>query len=151
LRGRSPTNKGNAVPIRLPTIPRSELTHMARTDQLKTLPSGISDTQALVNSDVSPGGGVRMPSSEETITKSAQEDKGEKSRTVTVDGVQGKVVVKEFRWPINEHLPPGEITALEEILDEFRDVFAFDASELGIIEGETYYIKLTDETPIFKQ
>jgi hypothetical protein len=52
---------GNAVPIRLPTIPRSELTHMARTGQLKTLPSGISDTQALVNSDVSPGGGVRMP------------------------------------------------------------------------------------------
>jgi hypothetical protein len=40
---------------------------------------------------------------------------------------------------------------LEEILDEFRDVVAFDASELGIIEGETYHIKLTDETPIFKQ
>ena len=40
---------------------------------------------------------------------------------------------------------------MEEILDEFRDVFAFDASELGIIEGETYHIKLTDETPVFKQ
>jgi hypothetical protein len=142
---------GNAVPIRLPTIPRSELTHMARTGQLKTLPSGISDTQALVNFDISPGGGVRMPS-EETSAKSAQEDKGEQNRTVKVDGVQGKAVVKEFRWPINENLPPGEITALEEeILDEFRDVFAFDASELGIIEGETYHIKLTDETPIFKQ
>jgi hypothetical protein len=48
-------------------------------------------------------------------------------------------------------LPSAEINALEEFLDEFRDVFAFDASELGIIEGETYYIKLTDETPIFKQ
>jgi hypothetical protein len=86
---------GNAVPIRLPTIPRSELTYMARTGQLKTLPSGISDTQALVSSDVSPGGGVRMPS-EETSAKSAQEDKGEQSRTVKVDGVQGKAVVKEF-------------------------------------------------------
>jgi hypothetical protein len=30
-------------------------------------------------------------------------------------------------------------------------VFAFDAGELGIIEGETYHIKLIDETPIFKQ
>jgi hypothetical protein len=68
-----------------------------------------------------------------------------------VDGVQGKAVTKEFKWPINNNLPPGEITALEEILDEFRDVFAFDARELGIIEGRTYHIKLTDETPIFKQ
>jgi hypothetical protein len=71
--------------------------------------------------------------------------------TVKVDGVQGKAVTKEFKWPINDILPPKEIIALEEILDEFRDVFAFDASELGIIEGKTYHIKLTDETPIFKQ
>jgi hypothetical protein len=28
-------------------------------------------------------------------------------------------------------------------------VFAFNASELGIIEGETDHIKLTDEMPIF--
>jgi hypothetical protein len=91
-----------------------------------------------------------MPS-EETSALSAQENKTEQSRTVKVDGVQGKAVVKEFKWPINENLPPAEITALEEILDEFRDVFAFDASELGIIEGETYHIKLTDETPVFKQ
>jgi hypothetical protein len=88
---------------------------------------------------------------EETSARSAQTRKVEQSRTVKVDEVQGKVVVKEFWWPINENLPPGEITALKEILDEFRDVFAFDAGELGIIEGETYHIKLTDETPIFKQ
>jgi hypothetical protein len=53
--------------------------------------------------------------------------------------------------PINENLPSAQRTALEENLDEFRDVFAFVASELGIIEGETYHFKLTDETPIFKQ
>jgi hypothetical protein len=70
---------------------------------------------------------------------------------VKVDGVQGKAVTKEFKWPINENLPPEEITALKFFLDKFRDVFAFDAIELGIIEGETYHIKLTDETPIFKQ
>jgi hypothetical protein len=141
---------GQSVPIRLPTITRHELTHLACTDQLQPLLSGISYTQASVNPDVSPGGGVGMPS-EEMSARSAQENKIEQSRTVKVDGVQGKAVVKEFRWPIHENLPPGEITALEEILDEFRDVFAFDASELSIIEGETYHIKLTDETPIFKQ
>jgi hypothetical protein len=113
---------------------------LARTNQLQPLLSGVSDTQASVNHDISPGGGVGMLS-EEASARSAQENKIEQSRTVKVDGVQGKAVVKEFKWPINKNLPPGEITALEEILDEFRDVFAFDASELGIIEGETYHIK----------
>jgi hypothetical protein len=62
----------------------------------------------------------------------------EQSRTIKVDRVQGKAVVKEFEWSINENLPSAEITAFEEILDEFWNVFAFDASELGIIEGESY-------------
>jgi hypothetical protein len=30
---------------------------------------------------------------------------------VKVDGVQGKAVTKEFKWPINKNLPPEEITA----------------------------------------
>jgi hypothetical protein len=34
-------------------------------------------------------------------------------KTVKVDGVQGKAVTKEFKWPINKNLPPEEITALE--------------------------------------
>ena len=70
---------------------------------------------------------------------------------VKVDGTEGKAVVKEFKWPINPNLPLSEIEEFIDILDGFRDVFAFDASELGIMEGETYHIKLTDETPIFKQ
>jgi hypothetical protein len=86
---------GPSVPIRLLTIPRHELTHLAHTGQLQPLLSGISDTQAFVNSDVLPGGGVETPS-EETSALSAQEKKMEQSRTVKVDGVQGKVVVKEF-------------------------------------------------------
>jgi hypothetical protein len=141
---------GPSVPIRLPTIPRHKLTHLARTGQIQPLLSGISDTQAFLSSDVSPGGGVEMPL-EEMSALSAQENKSEQSRTVKVDGVQGKAVVKEFEWPLNQNLPSAEITASKEILDEFRHVFAFDASELGIIEGETYHIKLTDETPSFKQ
>jgi hypothetical protein len=133
--GRQPTSMGPSVPIRLPTIPRHELTHLARTGQLQPLLSGISDTHAFVSSDVSPGGGVGRPS-EESSALSAQENKTEQSRIVKVDGVQGKAVVKKFKWSINENLPSAEITALEEILDEFRDVSAFNASELGIIEGE---------------
>jgi hypothetical protein len=30
---------------------------------------------------------------------------------------------------------------MEDIREEYRDVFAFDANELGITEGETYRIK----------
>jgi hypothetical protein len=70
---------------------------------------------------------------------------------VKVDGVGGKAVVKEFKWPINSKLPAEDIQELTEILDEYRNVFAFDASELGVMEGETYRIQLIDETPIFKQ
>jgi hypothetical protein len=61
---------GPSVSIRLPTIPRHELTHLARRGQLQPLLSGISDTQAFVDSDVSPGGGIGMPS-EETSARSA--------------------------------------------------------------------------------
>jgi hypothetical protein len=142
------------VPMHLPTISRHELTRLAQTGQLEGLLYGIADTQASVQSENLPGGGVGMPVqpvSAGTVA-AAQVGKVENLPTVVkVDGVQGKAVTKELKWPINENLPPEEITALEEILDEFRDVFAFDASELGIIEGETYHIKLTDETPIFKQ
>jgi hypothetical protein len=116
--------------------------------------NGIAGTQASVQSEHLPGGGVGMPLQPGSagMVAAAQVGKAENLPTmVKVDGVQGKVVTKEVKWPINENLPPKEITALEEILDEFRDVFAFDASELGIIEGETYHIKLNDETPILKQ
>jgi hypothetical protein len=114
---------GPSITIRLPTIPGHELRHLTRTGQLQPLLSGISDTRAFVNSDVSPGGGVGMPS-EETSALSAQENKTEQRKTIKVDGVQGKAVVKKFKWPVNENLPSAEITALEEILDEFWDVFA---------------------------
>jgi hypothetical protein len=116
--------------------------------------NGIAGTQAFVQFEHSPGGGVGMPLQPVSadMVAAAQVGNVEKLPTIVkVDGVQGKAVTKEFKWPINENLPPEEITALEEILDEFRDVFAFDASELGIIEGETYHIELNDETPIFKQ
>jgi hypothetical protein len=122
------------VPMHLPTIGRHELTRLAQTGQSEGLLHGIADTQASVQSEHSPGVGVGMPvqpMSAGTVA-AAQVGKVENLPTVVkMDGVQGKAVTKEFKWPINENLPPEEIMALEEILDEFRDVFAFDASELG--------------------
>jgi hypothetical protein len=143
---------GRKVPMHLPTVSRHELTRLAQTGALEDLLSSHPVNQALVKNDT-PGGGVGMPKQEASAREvAARAGKVELlPTTVKVDGVQGKAVTKEFKWPINDNLPPGEISALEEILDEFWDVFAFDASELGIIEGETYHIKLTDETPIFKQ
>jgi hypothetical protein len=142
------------VPMHLPSISRHELTRLAQSGQLAGLLNGIPGTQASVQSKHSPGGGVGMPLQLVSAgpVAAAQVVKVENLPTIVkVDGVQGKAVTKEFKWPIKENLPPEEITALEEILDEFWDVFAFVASELGIIEGETYHIKLNDETPIFKQ
>jgi hypothetical protein len=114
---------GPSVPIRLPTNLRHGLTHLARTSQLQPLLSGISDTQAFVNSDILPDGRVGMPS-EETSALRSQKNKTEQSRTVKVDGVQGKAVVKEFEWPINENLPSAEITCIgrnsRRILGHFR-------------------------------
>jgi hypothetical protein len=144
---------GNKVPMHLPSISRHELTRLAQTGHLEGLLEGHSANQAFVKSDMTPGGVVGMPKQGASAREvAARTGKVETlPTTVKVDGVQGKAVTKEFKWPINENLPPEEIIALEEILDEFRDVFAFDASELGIIEGGTYHIKLTVETPIFKQ
>jgi hypothetical protein len=142
------------VPMHLPSISRHELTRLAQSGQLEGLFNGIAGTQASAQSEHLPDGGVGMPlqPGSSGMVAAAQVGKAENLPTmVKVDGVQGKAVTKDFTWPMNENLPPEEITALKEILDEFRDVFAFDASELGIIEGETYHIKLNDETPIFKQ
>jgi hypothetical protein len=119
------------VPMHLPSINRHELTRLAQSGQLEKLLNGIAGTQASVQSEHSPDGGVGMPLqpvSAGTVA-AAQVGKVESLPTIVkVDGVQGKAVTKEFKWPINENLPPEEITALEEILDEFWDVFAFDAS-----------------------
>jgi hypothetical protein len=144
---------GSRVLMHLSTISRQELTRLAKSGQLEGLLNGTSTNQAPIKSDELFGGGDGRPLQGKSAREvAARAGKTENLlKTAKVDGVQGKAVTKEFKWPINENLPPEEITALEEILDEFRNVFAFDASELGIIEGETYHIKLTDETPIFKQ
>jgi hypothetical protein len=69
-------------------------------------------TQASVQSEHSPGGGIGMPVQPVSVgtVAAAQVGKVENLPTVVkVDGVQVKAVTKEFKWPINENLPPEEI------------------------------------------
>ena len=56
----------------------------------------------------------------------------------------------ETDWKMGDHLTAEQKAQLRELLDEFRDVFAFDMAEMGTVRGETFKIPLTNETPIFK-
>lgn len=56
-----------------------------------------------------------------------------------------------FKWPMGDHLTDAQKFQLTELLDEFRDIFAFDMREMGHIEGESFKIPVTDETPIFRR
>src|SRR6476469_3076863 len=98
---------GNKVPMHLPTISRHELTRLAQDGQLRGLLDGTSQDQASVKSDMSHGGGGGMPVQETSADEvAARMGKSEiLPKTVKVDGVQGKAVTKEFKWPINENLP----------------------------------------------
>jgi hypothetical protein len=100
---------GRKVPMHLPTVSRHELTRLAQTRALEDLLSGHSANQALVKNDT-PGGGVGMPKQEASAREvAARAGKVELlPTTVKVDGVPGKAVTKEFKWPINDNLPPEE-------------------------------------------
>ncbi|GAQ93234.1 hypothetical protein KFL_013780010, partial [Klebsormidium nitens] len=50
-----------------------------------------------------------------------------------------------------DDLTPEQKQALEDLLDEFRDVQAFDMSEMSTVIGEKFTIPVTDDTPIFKR
>jgi hypothetical protein len=110
------------VPMHLPSISRHGLTRLVESGQLEGLNNDTAGTQASVLSEHLPGGGVEMPLQPGSagMVAAAQVGKAENLPTmVKVDGVQGKAVTKEFKWLINENLPPEEVTALEEILDKF--------------------------------
>jgi hypothetical protein len=99
---------GSKVRMHLSTISRHELTRLAKSGQLEGLLNGTSTNQASIKSDESPGRGVGRP----LQGKSAREVAARAGKienlptTMKVDGVQGKAVTKEFKWPINENLPP---------------------------------------------
>jgi hypothetical protein len=98
---------GRKVPMHLPIVSRHELTRLAQTGALEDLLSRHSANQALVKNDT-PGGGVGMLKQEASAREvAARAGKVEfLPTTVKVDGVQGKAVTKEFKWSINDNLPP---------------------------------------------
>jgi hypothetical protein len=49
--------RGTFIPVCLPTIRKHELTRLASAGHLSSLLQDISNNQALVKSDISPGGG----------------------------------------------------------------------------------------------
>jgi hypothetical protein len=53
-------------------------------------------------------------------------------------------------WDMEDHLTVEQKSELQELLDEFRDVFAFDMSEMTMVQGEKFKIPVKDETPIFR-
>jgi hypothetical protein len=53
-------------------------------------------------------------------------------------------------WDMGDHLTVEQKSELQELLDEFRDEFAFDMSEMTTIRGEKFKIHVKDETPIFR-
>lgn len=57
----------------------------------------------------------------------------------------------DIEWKMGDHLTAKQKADLREMLDEYRDVFAHDMSEMTTVKGETFSIPLTDETPIFRQ
>jgi hypothetical protein len=100
--------------MHLPSINRHELTRLAESGQLEGLFNGIAGTQASVQSEHLPGGGVEMPLQPESagMVAAAQVGKAEILPTMfKVDSVQGKAVTKELKWPINENFPSEEISA----------------------------------------
>jgi hypothetical protein len=52
--------------------------------------------------------------------------------------------VEVYEWPINSKHTTEQKSQLTELFDEFRDEFSLDTSELGVMEGETFRIPLTD-------
>jgi hypothetical protein len=108
---------GSTVHMHLPTISRHELTRLAQNGQLEELLHGSADNQASVHTETSPGGGVDMPLEPVSASTVAAAQVGTVEKVenlptvVKVDGVHGKAVTKDFKWPINENLPSEETTA----------------------------------------
>ena len=61
-----------------------------------------------------------------------------------------KEQAEEWKWPMGEKLSERHQAQLTELLDSFRDIFAFSMKEMSTIPGVEFEIPVSDETPIFK-
>jgi hypothetical protein len=56
-----------------------------------------------------------------------------------------------FQWPLGDHLTAEQKSQLEKLLDEHRDIFAFNMNEMTQIKDEIFTIPVTDDKPIFRR
>ncbi|GAQ87978.1 putative retrotransposon protein [Klebsormidium nitens] len=56
----------------------------------------------------------------------------------------------ETEWDMGDHLTPYQKRELQNLLDEFHDVFARSMSEMTTVRGEKFSIPVTNDTPIFR-
>jgi hypothetical protein len=56
-----------------------------------------------------------------------------------------------FQWPLGDHLTAEQKAQLEELLDEHRDISAFNMNEMAQIKDEVFTIPVTDDKPIFRR
>ena len=61
-----------------------------------------------------------------------------------------KTAEEEWSWPIGELLTMQQQAQLIELLDNFKDIFAFSMKERTTVPGVEFEIPVSDETPIFK-
>ena len=61
-----------------------------------------------------------------------------------------KTAEEEWSWPIGELLTTRQQAQLTELLDNFKDIFAFSMKEMTTVPGVEFEIPVSDETPIFK-
>ena len=67
---------------------------------------------------------------------------------LTVD--PAKTAEEEWSWPIGASLTEKQQCQLTELLDSFKDIFAFNMKEMTTIPGVEFEIPVSDETPVFK-
>jgi len=58
---------------------------------------------------------------------------------------------KEQVWDIGQDNTPEDVVVYTDILEEFRDVFAWNMAEMTTIKDEQFRIPVTDPTPVLRQ
>jgi hypothetical protein len=58
---------------------------------------------------------------------------------------------KEHVWNIGEDNTPEDVVEYMDILQEFRDVFAWNMAEMTTIKDERFRIPVTDPSPVLRQ
>jgi hypothetical protein len=58
---------------------------------------------------------------------------------------------KEQLWNIGEDNTPEDVVEYTDIMEEFRDVFAWNMAEMTTIKDEQFRVPVTDPAPVLRQ